>query len=167
MPFHTLRDTEISYKVIQGDRPAMPTNASELGISDGLWQLLVRCWNVDYTKRPQINEILQRLSQEPDLGRIFPPLKPPPAPICDCESVFESGTQKYGNGSRSKPVCSPTHPSIGEIFVTAPASADARVSSEGMLGATLWIIGLNTPPVRMSAVPHAHKSCRHRRVLES
>ena len=41
VPFHSLRNTEIWCKVIQGERPAMPTNAGGSGISDGLWQLLV------------------------------------------------------------------------------------------------------------------------------
>jgi len=98
MPFHGQRDTEISYKVIQGDRPVMPANAREVGISDGLWQLLVKCWNTNYINRPQIDEILQHLSQEPELESIFPPSNIPRTP--SCETIFVSATQKYGAGSR-------------------------------------------------------------------
>ena len=96
MPFHGQRDTEISYKVVHGDRPVMPANAGEVGISDGLWQLLVRCWNSNYTERPQIDEILQRLSQEPKLESIFPPSNISRAP--SCETTFFSATWKHGTG---------------------------------------------------------------------
>ena len=98
MPFHGQRDTEISYKVIHGDRPVKPTDAGEVGISDVLWQLLVKCWNHDYTKRPQIDEILQHLSQEPTLGSTFPPSNLPGGP--SYETISVSATQKYGIGSR-------------------------------------------------------------------
>lgn len=103
MPFRSLRDTEISYKVIQGERPAMPANASDFGISDGLSQLLAKCWSEDISKRPHINEVLQHLTQEPALGLIFSPSNLPLAP--SFESIYESGTHEYGNGSRFKPIC--------------------------------------------------------------
>ena len=96
-PFHDVRDTEVVWKVIQGERPEIPTNASDVGISEGLWQLLVKCWNHNYTKRPHINEILQHLPQEPAMRLIFPPSNLPQEP--NCESVFVSATQKYGNSS--------------------------------------------------------------------
>ena len=151
MPFHSLRDTEISYKVIQDERPAMPTNASELGISNGLWQLLVRCWNRNYFKRPQINEVLRHLSQDPALGLLFPPSPSnvPRAP--SCESVFDSGTQRYGKWYRLRLVYSYAYSSIADIFVTA----NAEPQTEGMFGTTLWTTGLNPSPIRMSTVPHA------------
>ena len=97
MPFHSVRDTEVVYKVIQGERPTIPVNASELGISEDLWQLLVKCWNHNYPERPKINEILRHLSRDPALGLIFPPSNLPRAP--SCESMFVSATQKYGNNS--------------------------------------------------------------------
>ena len=74
----------------------MPSNASDLGISNDLWELLVRCWNDDRTKRPQIKEVLQHLSQGPAQESIFPPPKPPRVP--SRESTLESGTQRYGSG---------------------------------------------------------------------
>ena len=97
MPYRGHRDAEISYKVIQGDRPVMPANARELGLSEGLWQLILKCWNPNYPKRPQIDEILQHLFQEPALELILPPSNFPRAP--SCESILESATQKYGIGS--------------------------------------------------------------------
>ena len=95
MPFQLLRETEISYKVIQGERPQRPGKDS--GISNELWQLLNRCWSANCAERPQIVEILQRLCVEPARGLIFPPSKVAPAP--SCESEFPSATQRYGKDS--------------------------------------------------------------------
>lgn len=122
MPFHPLRDTEISYKVIQGERPVMPTNADVMGISEDLWRLLARCWHADSTRRPQIGEILQHLSDDPARTMIFSP-KPTSDP--SCESLFESGTQKYGNGSFNPPFwCA--YSCAGDMFVTANTQALAE-----------------------------------------
>ena len=89
VPFHSLWDTEISYKVIQGERPVMPTKASESGIPDGLWQLLLKRWNHNYSKHPQINEVLRHLSQAPALGLFFPPPNVPRAPAVKASLPLE------------------------------------------------------------------------------
>ncbi|KAF9647564.1 kinase-like protein [Thelephora ganbajun] len=162
MPFHTLRDTEISYKVIRGDRPEMPTDAKDSGISEGLWQLLARCWNAKCTQRPLIDEILRHFCHDPARGLIFPPSRIPQAP--SCESVFESGTQKYGNGPRFEPVCWCAHSPIAEMFVTA----SPQTPTEGMFGATLWTICFNASSViRIPTLPYAHESYGFHRVLKS
>ena len=94
MPFHSLKDTEISYRVIQGDRPTIP---SVLNISDRLRGLLPRCWDAVYTKRPEIKEILRQLGQEETRGLVFPPANPAKLPQPpSCETVMESETHKYG-----------------------------------------------------------------------
>ena len=156
VPFHSVRDTEVVYKVIQGERPTIPVNASEVGISEDLWQLLVKCWNHNYPKRPQISEILQHLSQNPALEVIFPPSNLPRAP--SCESIFVSATQKYGNSSCFTLVPSCAYSSIADIFVTA----NVDTPTEGMSGAILRTTILNTFPVRIPIVPHVtHESCRH------
>jgi hypothetical protein len=151
VPFHNVRDTEIVYKVIQGERPVIPANASEVGISEGLWRLLAKCWNDNYTSRPLINEILQHLSQEPALGLIFPHSNLPQAP--SCESVFVSTTQNYGDSSCFVLVSSRAYLSIADIFVTA----NAHTSTEGMFGAISWTTGLSTFPIRILTVPHANE----------
>lgn len=152
-PFHGLRDTDTLYAVVQGERPAIPANARELGISDGLWQLLTKCWNADYSGRPRIDEIHQHLSQEPALELISPPSKISRAP--SYESVCESGTQKYGNVSGFKSVCSRAYSCIANIFVTT----NKEIPAEGMFGATLWTTVLNASS-RGFTVPHAHESCK-------
>ena len=154
MPFYALRDTEVSYKVIQGERPTKPPNANEIGISDGLWQLLTRCWDADYTKRPLIGEIFEQLCQEPARGRIFPPSRHPQIP--SYESILDSGTQKYGNGSEFKLARSHAYSSTADIFVTAAA----QTPIEGMVCATLRIGDINTSVIRMRTVPHAHEPYR-------
>ena len=116
MPFHSVRDTEVVYKVIQGERPTIPANASEVGISEDLWKLLVKCWNHDYLERPKINEILGHLSRDPALGLIFLPPNLPRAP--SCESMFV-------------PSCD--YLSIADLFVTAKVDTP----TEGMFGAIL------------------------------
>lgn len=97
IPFQSLRDTEISYRVIGGDRPVMPTDPEGSGISGELWQLLSKCWHAQSEERPPIAEILQYLSQDTERGLVFPPSNIPRA--SDCESALQSGTHQYGNGS--------------------------------------------------------------------
>jgi hypothetical protein len=130
-PFHPLRDAEISYKVILGERPVMPSNAKDLGISDELWQLLFRCWYTNYTKRPSINEILRHLYNDPARALVFPPSQIPPA--SSCESVVPN-TQKYGNGLWFELVYQCSYSCTGDMFVTA---GNVQTPIEGMLGATL------------------------------
>jgi len=155
MPFHSVRDTEVVYKVIQGERPTIPANASEVGISEDLWKLLVKCWNHNYLERPKINEVLRHLSRDPALGLVFPHCNLPRAP--SCESIFVSATQKYGNSSWFMLVPSCAYSSIADIFVTA--SVDTP--TEGMFGSILRTTVLNIFPIRIPTVPHATESCRH------
>jgi len=105
--FHTLRDTEILHKVIQGERPPMPTNASDLGISDELWQLLARCWNTDRNKRPQIDEVLQHLCDGPARELIFPPSRP--SQSLSWENFPDSGTHEHGTSHELELVRSRAH----------------------------------------------------------
>ena len=85
-------------------------------------------------------------------GGATPFMVPDQAP--SCESVFDSGTQRYGKGSRLRLVCWCAHSSVANIFVTA----NAEPQTEGMLDATSWTTGLNPSPIRVSTVPHARKS---------
>lgn len=99
MPFNSLRDTEISYKVIQGDRPALPADAEDLGISNGLWRLLNRCWHTESAERPQIDEILECLSADPARTMTFPPSGFPGSSSSGSSSEFE----KWKHGMASGP----------------------------------------------------------------
>lgn len=135
MPFHSLRDTEISYKVIKGDRPVMPTNADVMGISEDLWQLLARCWHTDSAQRPQIGEILQHLSNDPSRTTIFPPSNFPSDP--SNESLFESGTQKYGDMFVTANTQTPVEDCPPFPIPTSPAESAEYSSSETRNSASL------------------------------
>jgi len=152
MPFHSLRDTEVVCRVIQGERPTIPPNASEVGISGDLWELLVKCWNHNYPERPQIDKILQHLFQDPALGSIFPPSNLPRAP--SCESVYLFVTDKYGDSSCFMLVSSCAHLSIDGVYVTA----NAETPTEGTSGAIPRTVVLNTLPIRILTAPHATES---------
>ena len=63
--------------IIHGDRPPRPTHPS---LTDGLWELMQRCWDRDIRKRPQILEALQALNSLipiPTLAGISLPLEEP------------------------------------------------------------------------------------------
>ena len=130
MPFHTFQHTEISYKVIHGERPKKPSSAEDSGISDDLWKLLEKCWYADSTQRPTIDKVLEHLSNDPARGKVFPPSKNPTAP--SCESDLESGTQEYGNRLRFTLLCLCAH-SCTEMFITA----NPRTPVEGMVCSVL------------------------------
>ena len=66
--------------IIHGDRPPRPTHPS---LTDGLWELMQRCWDRDICKRPQILEALQALNSLipiPTLAGISLPLEEPSDP---------------------------------------------------------------------------------------
>ena len=66
--------------IVHGDRPPRPTHPS---LTDGLWELMQRCWDRDIRKRPQILEALQALNSLisiPTLAGISPPLEEPSQP---------------------------------------------------------------------------------------
>jgi len=44
--------------VMQGDRPPRPDNPT---LTDGLWELMKRCWDQVREKRPRMSEVLQVL----------------------------------------------------------------------------------------------------------
>ena len=93
IPFQSLRETEIAYRVIGGDRPVMLTDPKDSGISDKLWQLLSKCWHAQSEERPPTAKILQHLSQDTERGLIFPPSN---------ESALQYESLQYGKSSRSK-----------------------------------------------------------------
>lgn len=114
--------------VMQDGHPVMPTNASDPGISDGLWQLLHRCWNANCTERHKIDEIHQHLCQEPARGLVFPP-------------------SRLSLSLRA-------HSPAANLFLTP----DAQTPIEGMSEIALWTTGSSVYVIRMSPVTHARES---------
>ena len=154
MPFHSLQGPEIAYIVIRGDRPAMPANAGDIGISDALWQLLIECWNPNYNKRPDVKRVLRHLSQEPALELVFPPSNVPQVP--SWEGVSASNTQQFGDSPWFGQEFPRAYFSIGDIFITA----DAYPPVEGTYVRWYDVDHQFEPSIRISFIFHARESCR-------
>jgi serine/threonine protein kinase len=58
-PFFPKRETEIILEVISGGRPKKPENVKEIGMTEGLWDLITDCWREDRTKRPGISKVVR------------------------------------------------------------------------------------------------------------
>ena len=62
-PFHRLRQTQLMYYAVEGRRPDKPDNASAIGLSDSLWSLVQRCWNMNAESRPNVGEVVTCLRE--------------------------------------------------------------------------------------------------------
>ena len=49
--------------VVEGMRPPKPRNASDLGLSDSLWDFVQRCWDGRLELRPTITEVVSQLGK--------------------------------------------------------------------------------------------------------
>ena len=48
-------------KVTSGERPARPADATKLGLTDGLWDLIQFAWAEDTQERPPVEMIIDFL----------------------------------------------------------------------------------------------------------
>ena len=48
--------------ITEGDRPKKPEAAENLGFTNGLWEILQRCWLTDVSSRPNVRTILPHLN---------------------------------------------------------------------------------------------------------
>lgn len=53
----------VIFAIIEGDRPRKPNAAVSLGLTDGLWEILQRCWLADANARPNVKTVLLRLNR--------------------------------------------------------------------------------------------------------
>ena len=53
----------IVVEIAKGSRPKKPENAANLGITDGLWGIIERCWSADKNARPTLETILSFLRE--------------------------------------------------------------------------------------------------------
>ncbi|KAF9648138.1 kinase-like protein [Thelephora ganbajun] len=77
-PFHNLSPFAVVVAVQKGGRPRKPPNARSLGLSDKLWELVLRCWNKSSSARPTARQLFRCLE---DSSRTWIP--PPEYPILD------------------------------------------------------------------------------------
>jgi len=45
-------------QILRGDRPKMPENAQEVGLTGEMWEFVESCWQRDPDKRPTVEEIV-------------------------------------------------------------------------------------------------------------
>ena len=58
---HPLDETTaavITSNIVDGDRPARPHEAQEIGLTDSVWNMAVRCWHQDPVQRPTMTEVV-------------------------------------------------------------------------------------------------------------
>ncbi|KAF9651283.1 kinase-like protein [Thelephora ganbajun] len=62
IPFESCKaDPAVMLKVINGERPARPTEAAKLGLTDDLWDLIQSAWAQDAQHRPPVETIIDFL----------------------------------------------------------------------------------------------------------
>ena len=54
---------DVMQEIMRGERPAKPENATSLGFTGGLWEIVERCWSADTDARPKLEAVLSCLSE--------------------------------------------------------------------------------------------------------
>ena len=55
---------------MDGERPARPQEAQELGLTDPMWDMTIRCWDQDPAQRPTMIEVIGLLWREAPAIRV-------------------------------------------------------------------------------------------------
>ena len=62
--------------------PVKPPNASDIGLSDSLWDFLELCWNQDSKCRPVTGEVVENLGKAAaNWNTLMPPIEPKSGPV--------------------------------------------------------------------------------------
>ena len=75
VPYHNhVDDIAVVVAVMKGARPEKPENATQLGFTEILWDVVKRCWREDWKARPGVEDILSCLNGAPPpwqtIGRV-------------------------------------------------------------------------------------------------
>jgi len=62
-PFSEFTTLAITSRIIDGERPARPQEAQEIGLKDSIWNMTVRCWHKDPAQRPTMTEVIGLLRE--------------------------------------------------------------------------------------------------------
>ena len=64
IPFYDLAwSIDVVDEIMKGGRPAKPENATSLGFTGVLWEIVERCWLADTDARPTLEAVLSCLSE--------------------------------------------------------------------------------------------------------
>ena len=64
-PFGEFTTPVITSKIMSGKRPARPQEAQELGLTDSVWDMTIRCWHQDPIQRPAMMEVVELVREWP------------------------------------------------------------------------------------------------------
>jgi len=53
----------IVVEISKGKRPKKPDDVTSLGFTDGLWEIVERCWSADRDARPTLEAVLSCLGE--------------------------------------------------------------------------------------------------------
>jgi len=59
VPFDGVSDDEVVKRIRSGERPDRPIGSNEFGLSDGVWEVVKRCWHGSPELRPGIVDVLE------------------------------------------------------------------------------------------------------------
>jgi len=65
-----LTNTQVTLRIIDGERPTRPEHAAALGLSDRVWEVMGKCWRQDHRTRPPIQSVLESAKEEIMAGSI-------------------------------------------------------------------------------------------------
>jgi hypothetical protein len=66
-PFYEVkREAAVIVRVVRGERPQRPLDASAAFLSDGVWNMIECCWAQNKKSRPRIEEIVGHLVHHAD-----------------------------------------------------------------------------------------------------
>lgn len=57
--FEGYHEPEVMSSILKGDRPELPQNAGDLGLTVPMWGFIQMCWDQNPTKRPEIDEVVK------------------------------------------------------------------------------------------------------------
>ena len=60
VPFEGQTSAMAASRVLRGERPEMPGNAQDVGLTGEMWKLLESCWQQDPEKRPTMDEVVRK-----------------------------------------------------------------------------------------------------------
>ena len=92
LPFSEPIGPEVVFQILKGVRPTKPSNATELGLSDGVWKLLEDCWQTDRQLRPSVKDVLDRVKSTALTCGTLPPV----GGVAQCRADPDSMFNKFG-----------------------------------------------------------------------